>query len=70
MHSAKKGDQWYFGMKARIGVNAEPGLMHTVITTSVNVNDVTQAHACLSGQDTDAFGDAGYQGGRQAPRAL
>lgn len=61
MHSAKKGNPWYFGMKAHIGVDAESGLTHTVVTTSAHVNDVTQAHACLHGQETDVFGDAGYQ---------
>lgn len=67
MHSAKKGNQWYFGMKAHIGVDAESGLTHTVVTTSAHVNDVTQAHACLHGQETDVFGDAGYQGVAKRP---
>jgi IS5 family transposase len=62
MHQVKKGNQWYFGMKAHIGVDAESGLTHTVATTPANVNDVTQAHALLHGEETDVFGDAGYQG--------
>jgi IS5 family transposase len=62
MHQTKKGNQWYFGMKAHIGVDAESGLTHTVVTTAANVNDVTQAHALLHGKETDVFGDAGYQG--------
>ena len=62
MHQTKKGNQWYFGMKAHIGVDAESGLTHTVVTTPANVNDVTQAHALLHGDETDVFGDAGYQG--------
>jgi len=62
MHQTKKGNNWYFGMKAHIGVDAESGLTHTVVTTPANVNDVTQAHALLHGHETDAFGDAGYQG--------
>jgi len=62
MHQAKKGNQWHFGMKAHIGVDAESGLVHTVIGTAANVNDVTQAGALLHGDETDAFGDAGYQG--------
>ncbi|KAF0098313.1 MAG: transposase IS4 family protein, partial [bacterium] len=62
MHQTKKGNQWYFGMKAHIGVDAESGLTHTVVTTPANVNDVTQAHALLHGKETDVFGDAGYQG--------
>jgi IS5 family transposase len=62
MHQTKKGNQWYFGMKAHIGVDTESGLTHTVVTTPANVNDVTQAHALLHGDETDVFGDAGYQG--------
>ena len=62
MHQTKKGNQWHFGMKAHIGVDADSGLVHTVIGTAANVNDVTQAGALLHGQETDAWGDAGYQG--------
>jgi len=49
-------------MKAHIGVDAESGLVHTVIGTAANVNDVTQAQGLLHGDETDVFGDAGYQG--------
>jgi IS5 family transposase len=62
MHQTKKGKQWHFGMKAHIGVDAESGLVHTVVGTAANVNDVTQAGALLHGQEKVAFGDAGYQG--------
>jgi IS5 family transposase len=62
MHQTKKGNQWHFGMKAHIGADAESGLVHTVIGTAANVNDVTQGNALLHGDETDAFGDAGYQG--------
>jgi IS5 family transposase len=62
MHQTKKGNQWHFGMKAHIGVDAESGLVHTVIGTAANVNDVTQAAGLLHGEETDAWGDAGYQG--------
>lgn len=62
MHQAKKGNHWHFGMKAHIGADVESGLVHTVIGTAANVNDVTQAGALLHGDETDAFGDAGYQG--------
>ena len=62
MHQAKKGQQWYFGMKAHIGVDAQSGLVHTVIGTAANVSDVTQAQNLLHGDETEAFGDAGYQG--------
>lgn len=62
MHQVKKGNQWHFGMKAHIGVDAQLGLVHTVIGTAANVNDVTQGHALLHGEETVVFGDAGYQG--------
>ena len=62
MHQTKKGNEWHFGMKAHIGVDAESGLVHSVIGTAANVNDVTQAHRLLHGQETDVLADAGYQG--------
>ncbi len=43
MHQVKKGNQWHFGMKAHIGADADSGLVHTVVGTAANVNDVTQA---------------------------
>lgn len=62
MHQTKKGNQWYFGMKAHIGVCADSGLVHSVIGTAANVGDVTQAGALLHGEEQVAFGDAGYRG--------
>ena len=62
MHQTRKGQQWYFGMKAHFGVDAASGLTHTLVTTPANVNDVTQAQALLHGAERLAFGDAGYQG--------
>jgi IS5 family transposase len=62
MHSSKKGNQWYFGMKAHIGVDAESGLVHTVRGTSGHVSDIAEANILLHGEETLAFGDAGYQG--------
>ena len=69
MHQAKKGNQWHFGMKAHIGVDADSGLVHTVISTAANVHDVTQANALLHGQESSAHGDAGYQGANKRPNA-
>jgi IS5 family transposase len=69
MHSAKKGKQWYFGMKAHIGVDADSGLVHTVVGTAANVSDVTQGHALLHGQEDCVFGDAGYQGAHKREEA-
>jgi len=62
MHQTKKGNQWHFGMKAHIGVDAQTGITHTVVTTPANTADVTQAHTLLHGEEKLAFGDAGYQG--------
>ena len=61
MHQTKKGNQWYFGMKAHIGVDAESGLAHSLATTAANAADVTQACVLLHGDETEAWGDAGYQ---------
>lgn len=62
MHQTKKGNQWHFGMKAHIGVDADSGLVHSVVGTAANVNDVTQAGALVHGEESDVFADAGYQG--------
>jgi transposase, IS5 family len=69
MHQTKKGNQWHFGMKAHIGVDADSGLVHTVIGTAANVNDVTQGHGLLHGEETVVFADAGYQGSVKRPEA-
>ena len=62
MHQSKKGNDWHFGFKARIGVDAASGLVHTVIDTAGNVSDVTQAHALLHGDEFAAMSDTGHQG--------
>jgi IS5 family transposase len=62
MHQAKKGNEWHFGMKAHLGVDADSGLVHSVVTTAANESDVSQAHALLHGHELEAFGDAGYTG--------
>jgi IS5 family transposase len=69
MHSSKKGNQWYFGMKAHIGVDADSGLVHTVRGTSGHVSDIAEGNTLLQGQETVAFGDAGYQGIEKRPDA-
>ena len=69
MHSSKKGNQWHFGMKAHIGADAESGLVHSVRATSGNVHDVTEGNSLLHGEETVAFGDAGYQGVDKRPDA-
>jgi len=62
MKQSQKGNQWFFGMKGHIGVDAQSGLVHTVRGTAGSVNDVVEANALLHGEETEAFGDAGYQG--------
>ena len=69
MHQTKKGNQWHFGMKAHIGVDADSGLVHSVIGTAANVNDVTQGHGLLHGKESVVFADAGYQGADKRPEA-
>ena len=62
MHSTKKGNNWYFGMKCHIGVDAGSGYVHTITATSANVHDVEEAHNLLREDDEVAYGDAGYVG--------
>jgi IS5 family transposase len=62
IHQSEKGNDWHFGMKCHIGVDAASGLVHTVIGTAANVADVTQAGALLHSDEIAALGDAGYQG--------
>ena len=62
MHQTKKGNQYYFGMKSHIGVDAESGLVHSVVGTAANVADVTQVDQLLHGEETYVSGDAGYTG--------
>jgi len=50
MDQSKKGNQWYFGMKVHIGVDADSGLVHSVRGTSGNVNDVVEATVCCTGK--------------------
>ena len=67
MHSSKKGNQWSFGMKAHIGVDADSGLVHTVRGTSGNIHDINEANSLLHGQEQMVFADAGYQGVDKRP---
>ena len=62
MHQTKKGNQWHFGMKAHIGVDAGTGIVHSMSATGANVHDVTEAHKLLHGGETVVWGDAEYQG--------
>jgi len=69
MKQSKKGNQWHFGMKAHIGVDAESGLVHTVQGTSGNVNDVVVANKLLHGKERTVFADSGYRGAHKRPDA-
>lgn len=69
MHQVKKGNQWHFGMKAHIAVDADSGLVHTVIGTAANVHDITQATELLHGAETTVWADAGYRGIEKRPEA-
>jgi IS5 family transposase len=62
MHQTKKGNPYFFGMKAHIGVDVESGLVHTVTTTPANEADVTQTERLLHGKEKSVWGDAGYIG--------
>jgi IS5 family transposase len=67
MHQTKKGNQWYFGMKAHLGADAASGLVHR--GTAANVHDVVEANSLLHGEETDVYGDAGYRGADRCPNA-
>ncbi|WP_333681552.1 IS5 family transposase [Dyella sp.] len=62
MHQTRKGQQYYFGMKAHIGADMESGLVHTATCTAANVADITEASKLLHGKEEIAFADAGYTG--------
>jgi IS5 family transposase len=65
MHQTKKGDQWYFGMKAHIGADRDSGLVHTVVTTPANEADVEVVDELLHGKEEVVHADAGYAGAQQ-----
>ena len=67
MHQTKKGNEWHFGMKLHIGVDAATGVTHSLSTTAANSADVTEAHRLLRGGERAAWGDAGYQGVERRP---
>src|ERR1700704_1436698 len=63
MRSSKKGNQWYFGMKAHIGVDAKSGLVHTAGVTSGSVHDAKVMHRLIRADDNAVYGDKGYASG-------
>lgn len=62
MHQTRKGNQWYFGMKAHIGADRDSKRVHTVVVAAAHVADVTQTAALLHGTETQVHADAGYTG--------
>ena len=62
MHPTRKGQQWYFGAKARIGVESRKGIAHSVSTSAASVSVVHVLPDLLHGEEKKVWGDAGYQG--------
>jgi len=70
MHQTKKGNQWYFGMKAHVGVDSQTKLIHTAVATAANVADATVLPELLHGEETRVWGDGAYQGQTEAIREV
>jgi len=69
MHQTRKGNQWYFGAKAHIGVDSKSGVVHSVCTSAASVSDVHMLPDLLHGDEKKVWGDAGYQGQTEAIHA-
>jgi IS5 family transposase len=74
MHPTRKGKQWYFGMKAHVGVDSKTKIIHTAVVTAANVSDAAILPELLHGDETRVWGDGAYQGQSEvirecAPRA-
>jgi IS5 family transposase len=75
MHQTRKGKQWFFGMKAHVGVDSQTKLIHSVAATAANAADCTMLPHLLHGDETRVWGDQAYRGQSEvlrehAPRAL
>lgn len=68
MHQTAKGKQWYFGMKAHVGVDSKTKFIHTILASAANVADKDALPHLLHGQETKVWGDQGYKGQREAIR--
>ena len=66
MHQTRKGNQWSFGLKAHIGVDAKEGHVHSLATSAASVADTHMLPDLLHGQERKVWGDAGYQGQTEA----
>jgi IS5 family transposase len=69
MHQTAKGKQWFFGMKAHIGVDSRTKLVHTVLASAANVADCHALQYLLHGKERRVWGDQAYKGQRAAIRA-
>ncbi len=65
MHQTRKGKQWYFGMKAHVGVDSQRKLIHSVVATAANVADSRVLPHRLHGEEECVWGDQAYQGQRE-----
>jgi IS5 family transposase len=70
MCQTRKGKQWYFGMKAHIGVDSATKVVHSVVATAANVADCTILPDLLHGNETRVWGDQAYRGQREAIRQV
>ena len=70
MHQTRKGNQWYFGLKAHVGADRDSKLVHTVVVTAANVADVTKTAELLHGAETQVHADAGYTGVEKRPEIV
>jgi IS5 family transposase len=68
MHQTKKGNQWYFGMKAHLGVDSRTKLIHSMAATAANVHDSQVLPELLHGKETRVWGDSAYSGQRDVVR--
>jgi IS5 family transposase len=66
MRQTKKGNQWHFGLKAHIGVDAKEGHVHSLVTSAANAADCHMLPDLLHGEERKVWGDAGYQGQAEA----
>lgn len=70
MHQTKKGKQWYFGMKAHVGVDKKHKLIHSVAASAANMHDANMMPELLHGQETHVWGDSAYAGQTEMIEAL
>ena len=67
MHQTKKGNEWRFGMKCHVGVDAGTGLVHTIEVTPANTHDITVASKLIRSDDEVVYGDSGFVGIQKRP---